>query len=47
MSEGRGALVEAWYTGAWWLWLLRPLEFWFRALAALRRDVFVGEMWVV
>ena len=33
----RGALVEAWYRGAWWLWLLRPLEFLFRSLAALRR----------
>ena len=30
-------LLEAWYRGSPWLWLLRPLEFLFRAVAALRR----------
>ena len=41
MTAGdRGLLVEAWYTGARWLWLLRPLEFLFRILAALRRGAY-------
>jgi tetraacyldisaccharide 4'-kinase len=31
------ALLAAWYRGAPWLWLLRPLEAVFRTLAALRR----------
>ena len=30
-------LLSAWYQGSTWLWLLRPLEFLFRFLAALRR----------
>jgi len=33
-------LVAAWYRGAWWLWLLRPLEAVFRALSALRRGLY-------
>lgn len=33
-------LSEAWYSGAWWLWLLRPLEGLFRMLAALRRRLY-------
>ena len=37
MTGARSALVEAWYRGAWWLWLLRPLECLFRSAAALRR----------
>jgi tetraacyldisaccharide 4'-kinase len=37
MSAGHGGLPGAWYRGAWWLWLLRPLEWLFRAVAALRR----------
>ncbi|MDO8862389.1 tetraacyldisaccharide 4'-kinase [Haliea sp. E1-2-M8] len=31
------ALVRAWYAGAAWLWLLRPLELLYRLLIALRR----------
>ncbi|MFV8817362.1 tetraacyldisaccharide 4'-kinase [Haliea sp. E17] len=38
MSE-RG-LVAAWYRGAGWLWLLRPLELLFRAATALRRQFY-------
>ena len=34
------ALPAAWYRGAWWLWALRPLEFLFRACAALRRRLY-------
>ena len=30
-------LVNAWYRGAWWLWLLRPLEMLYRLVSALRR----------
>lgn len=33
-------VVDAWYTGAWWLWLLRPLELLFRVLVAARRTLF-------
>ena len=33
-------LVDAWYRGAWWLWLLRPAELLFRSLAAARRLVY-------
>jgi tetraacyldisaccharide 4'-kinase len=33
-------LVEAWYRGAWWLWLLRPLELLFRCLAGVRRSLY-------
>ena len=41
MSSGdRGGLVEAWYAGAWWLWLLRPLEFLFRCIVAVRRAAY-------
>ncbi len=36
MATVRSALVTAWYRGSWWLLFLRPLEFLFRALAALR-----------
>ena len=36
----RGGLVQAWYDRAWWLWLLRPLEWAFRAAAALRRGLY-------
>lgn len=34
------ALVRAWYTGAAWLWLLRPLELVYRLLTLLRRQAF-------
>ncbi|TGD73605.1 tetraacyldisaccharide 4'-kinase [Mangrovimicrobium sediminis] len=37
MSRLSAALERAWYRGAAWLWLLRPLEAVFRLLAALRR----------
>jgi len=40
MPARHGTLVAAWYRGAWWLWLLRPLEFFFRALAACRRTLY-------
>ena len=31
------AIVRAWYQGAAWLWLLRPLEVLYRAVVAIRR----------
>tara|TARA_R110002110_G_scaffold107320_2_gene268437 strand:- start:4870 stop:5874 length:1005 start_codon:yes stop_codon:yes gene_type:complete len=34
------ALVRAWYAGAAWLWLLRPLELLYRLLTWLRRQAF-------
>ena len=37
MGGDRGGLVEAWYRGAPWLWLLRPVEFCYRGVIALRR----------
>ena len=37
---GADRLVLAWYRGAWWLWLLRPLELVFRTVAALRRALY-------
>jgi tetraacyldisaccharide 4'-kinase len=37
MATEESALVAAWYRGAPWLWLLRPLEFIFRGLTAVRR----------
>lgn len=40
MARGASALVDAWYSSAWWLWLLRPLEFFFRILAAARKSLF-------
>ena len=40
MSADQGGLVGAWYRGAWWLWLLRPLEFLFRIMAATRRALY-------
>jgi tetraacyldisaccharide 4'-kinase len=40
MSTGHGGLVAAWYRGARWLWLLRPVEFLFRSIAALRRGLY-------
>lgn len=33
-------LVDAWYNGAWWLWLLHPLQWLFRVIAALRRSAY-------
>lgn len=40
MNAWADTLVAAWYRGAWWLWLLRPMECLFRLLAALRRDLY-------
>jgi len=40
MGGGTDKLVAAWYRGAWWLWLLRPAEYLFRLLAALRRGLY-------
>ncbi len=37
MSAPGRALQAAWYRGAPWLWLLRPLELLFRGVATLRR----------
>lgn len=34
------ALVRAWYAGAAWLWLLRPLELVYRLLTGLRRQAY-------
>jgi tetraacyldisaccharide 4'-kinase len=40
--ELRAALVDAWYRGAWWLVLLRPLEWAYRAAVWLRRKLYAG-----
>ena len=40
MSFAGDRLTRAWYHGAWWLWLLRPLELLFRLLAATRRGLY-------
>lgn len=37
MASGTAALEQAWYRGAWWLWLLRPVELLFRILIAMRK----------
>jgi tetraacyldisaccharide 4'-kinase len=44
MPEGQSKLVRAWNHGAWWLWLLRPLELLFRCLAALRRQLYTSGL---
>lgn len=36
----RQTLEQAWYGGAWWLWLLRPLELFFRLATAARRGLY-------
>ncbi len=33
-------MERAWYSGAWWLWLLRPIELVFRILVCARRGLF-------
>lgn len=38
----RDRLAKAWYRGAWWLWLLRPLECLYRVVTALRRHLYRG-----
>lgn len=40
MALEQSALVAAWYRGSPWLTFLRPLEFLFRGLAALRRGMY-------
>ena len=40
MKQLRETLESAWYQGAWWLWLLRPLELCFRLVAAARRGLY-------
>jgi len=40
MSPVQSALEAAWYSGAWWLWLLRPVEFLFRSVAAVRKAAY-------
>lgn len=40
MGRQQRGLVHAWYSGAWWLWLLRPFEFLFRGLVATRRQLY-------
>lgn len=40
MAGAESALVIAWYQGAWWLYLLRPLEFLFRSVVALRKGLY-------
>lgn len=40
MASARALLIDAWYRGSWWLYLLRPLEFLFRGVAALRRAAY-------
>ena len=40
MSGDLRGLPGAWYRGAWWLWLLRPVEVVFRCGAALRRQLY-------
>ncbi len=40
MNQLRATLESAWYRGAWWLWLLRPVELCFRLVAAARRGLY-------
>lgn len=40
MSPGQDGIADAWYRGAWWLWLLRPLELLFRLAALVRRSLY-------
>jgi tetraacyldisaccharide 4'-kinase len=40
MAGAESALVIAWYQGAWWLYLLRPLECLFRSVVALRKGLY-------
>jgi len=44
MTRNGKGLLAAWYRGAWWLWLLRPLEWVFRAVAALRRGLYRARL---
>jgi tetraacyldisaccharide 4'-kinase len=40
MKAAWQGLSAAWYRGAWWLWLLRPLELLFRIAVRLRRTLY-------
>lgn len=40
MPGGLHGLTRAWYRGAWWIGLLRPLEWLFRCVTALRRQLY-------
>jgi tetraacyldisaccharide 4'-kinase len=40
MSREQGGITGAWYSGAWWLWLLRPLELLFRLVTFVRRSLY-------
>lgn len=44
---GEPALVRAWYAGAPWLWLLRPLELLYRLLLSVRRRAFQAGVFTV
>jgi len=44
MPEAQRGLLLAWNHGAWWLWLLRPLEWLFRCLTALRRQLYTSGL---
>jgi tetraacyldisaccharide 4'-kinase len=44
MAGAESRLVAAWYRGAWWLWLLRPLELLFRCVVALRKALYRFEI---
>ncbi|RLQ23087.1 tetraacyldisaccharide 4'-kinase [Seongchinamella sediminis] len=45
MTAADSGLAAAWYRGAWWLWLLLPLEGLFRAVAAMRRWLYRSGLW--
>ena len=47
MSGDLRGLPGAWYRGAWWLWLLRPIEMVFRGGAALRRQLYRSGLFTV
>ncbi|MDH4040570.1 MAG: tetraacyldisaccharide 4'-kinase [Gammaproteobacteria bacterium] len=44
MIAARDVLENAWYRGAAWLWLLRPLEAVFRTFAAARRGLYHSRL---
>ena len=44
MAREQPGLVSAWYRGSWWLVFLRPLEFFFRSVAAVRRSLYALGM---
>ncbi|MCB1678469.1 MAG: tetraacyldisaccharide 4'-kinase [Halioglobus sp.] len=44
MHREPGGLVAAWYRGARWLWLLRPLEGLYRSIVWLRRRLYASGL---